>query len=88
MSRYESRSRPLPSFSQIVDGCRSSLLIAVFAGLGTLLVGTLVGLVSGWMGGRVDAVLMRLTDLALAVPRLPLLILTGVYLGPSLRSTT
>ena len=74
-------------FSQIVDGSRSSLLTAVFAGLGTLLIGTLIGLVAGWVGGRVDAVLMRTTDLVLALPRLPLLILMGVYLGPSLRNT-
>lgn len=74
-------------FSQVVEGSRSSLLIALFAGLGTLVVGTLIGLVSGWAGGRVDAVLMRLTDLVLALPRLPLLILMGVYLGPSLRNT-
>ncbi len=74
-------------FSQIVDGSRSSLLTAVLAGLGTLLIGVLIGLLAGWAGGRIDALLMRLTDIVLALPRLPLLILMGVYLGPSLRNT-
>lgn len=74
-------------FTQIVEGCRASILIAVFAGVGTLLVGTIIGLLAGWLGGSVDALLMRVTDVVLALPRLPLLILMGVYLGPSLQTT-
>lgn len=70
--------------SQIVAGARASLLIAVLAGVGTLVVGASVGLLAGWIGGRTDAVLMRVTDVVLALPRLPLLILVGAYLGPSL----
>lgn len=71
-------------FSQLVFGARASLLIALLAGVGTLLVGAAVGLVAGWVGGRTDAVLMRITDTVLALPRLPLLIVVGAYLGPSL----
>lgn len=74
-------------FTQLVLGARASLLIAVLAGLGTLLVGAAVGLLAGWLGGWVDALSMRLVDIVLALPRLPLLILMGVYLGPSLATT-
>lgn len=70
--------------SQLVSGARASLLIAVLAGLGTLGVGAAIGLLAGWVGGRTDAVLMRVTDVVLALPRLPLLIVIGAYLGPSL----
>ncbi len=73
--------------TQVVLGARSSLLIALLAGLGTLVVGATVGLVSGWRGGALDVVLMRFTDIVLALPRLPLLILMGVYLGPTLVNT-
>jgi peptide/nickel transport system permease protein len=74
-------------FTQLVQGARASLLIAVLAGLGTLFVGSIIGLLAGWIGGTVDTVAMRLVDLMLALPRLPLLILMGVYLGPSLTTT-
>ncbi len=71
-------------FTQLVGGARASLLIALLAGVGTLVVGATVGLLAGWLGGVVDTVAMRLVDIVLALPRLPLLILMGVYLGPTL----
>jgi ABC-type dipeptide/oligopeptide/nickel transport system permease subunit len=48
--------------------------------------GTLVGLTSGYLGGWVDSLLMRVTDLILVLPFLPLVILISVYLGPSQRN--
>lgn len=70
--------------SQMLHGTRVSLFIAVAAGLGTVLIGALVGVVAGWAGGMTDAVLMRVVDLVLVVPSLPLLIVLGAYAGPSL----
>ncbi|RDI75826.1 ABC-type dipeptide/oligopeptide/nickel transport system permease component [Gaiella occulta] len=70
--------------SQLVEGARSSLVVAALAGVGTLVVGALIGMLSGWLGGRTDAVAMRLVDLFLAVPRLPLLIIVAAYTGRSL----
>ena len=70
--------------SQILNGARVSLFVAVLAGGGTLLIGALVGMVAGWAGGVVDAVLMRVVDLVLVVPKVPLLIVIGTYAGPSL----
>ena len=70
--------------SQLLNGARVSLFVAVLAGGGTLLIGALVGMVAGWTGGIVDAVLMRVVDLVLVVPKVPLLIVIGAYAGPSL----
>jgi peptide/nickel transport system permease protein len=70
--------------SQILNGARVSLFVAVLAGGGTLLIGALVGMVAGWAGGVVDALLMRVVDLVLVVPKVPLLIVIGTYAGPSL----
>jgi ABC-type dipeptide/oligopeptide/nickel transport system permease subunit len=70
--------------SQLLSGARVSLFVAIVAGLGTLLIGALVGMVAGWAGGAVDAVLMRVVDLVLVVPKVPLLIVIGTYAGPSL----
>ncbi len=53
---------------------RTSLLVGVGGALLAAGLGTLVGLLAGWYGGRLDALLMRLTDTVLALPLLPLLI--------------
>ncbi len=70
--------------SQLLWGARASLFVAVVAGAGTLLVGTLVGVLAGWLGGLVDAVLMRAVDVLLVIPRLPLVIVAGAYVGQGL----
>lgn len=70
--------------TQLLNGARVSLFVAVLAGGGTLLIGALIGMVAGWAGGLVDAVLMRFVDLVLVVPKVPLLIVIGTYAGPSL----
>ena len=69
--------------SQLIAGARVSLLMAVLAGGGSVLIGSVVGITAGWVGGWPDLVLMRLTDLFLAVPRLPLLVVVGTYAGRS-----
>ncbi|HZB94557.1 MAG TPA: ABC transporter permease, partial [Herpetosiphonaceae bacterium] len=60
-------------------GGRISLSVGMVAMLISIGVGTTVGAVSGFFGGFVDNLLMRLTDLFLALPQLPLLLLT-IYL--------
>lgn len=70
--------------TQLLHGARVSLFVAVLAGGGTLLIGALVGMVAGWAGGGVDAVMMRFVDLMLVVPRVPLLIVIAAYAGPGL----
>jgi peptide/nickel transport system permease protein len=70
--------------SQIVYGARMSLFMALVAGGLTVVAGALVGMVAGWAGGRTDAVLMRVVDLFLVIPSLPLLIVLGAYAGPSM----
>jgi len=61
--------------SRVVTGARVSLAVAAIAVTLSVTLGALVGLVAGYLGGAVDAVLMRLVDGALAVPRLFLLML-------------
>jgi len=70
--------------SRILYGARISLSIGFVATAISITVGTLVGAVAGYFGGRVDAVLMRGTDLVLAFPRLVLLIMIVALFGPSI----
>lgn len=69
--------------SQLILGARASVAVALVAGVGTVLLGGLIGVSAGWFGGWVDAVLMRFTDLVLVLPRLPLLLLVGALTGGS-----
>ena len=69
--------------SRVLHGARVSLSVGLASAAVALAIGVVVGLVSGWVGGMADALLMRLTDAALAVPRLPLLMIAGAIVEPS-----
>jgi peptide/nickel transport system permease protein len=66
-------------------GGRVSLAVGVVAVVISITFGTLLGSVSGFFGGQVDGLLMRFTDLFLALPPLPLLLLTIYLFRDSLR---
>ena len=74
-------------FSLILYGARISLLIGFCCAFLSILIGTVVGLLSGYFGGWTDDVLMRATDLFIVIPRLPLVLITVAVLGPSLFNT-
>jgi peptide/nickel transport system permease protein len=61
--------------SRVVTGARVSLSVALLAVALSMTLGAAVGLVSGYLGGVVDAGLMRLVDGALAIPRLFILLM-------------
>lgn len=65
--------------ARILQGGRISLAVGIVSMLVAILLGTLVGAIAGFYGGIVDGILMRITDLFLALPQLPLLLLI-VYL--------
>jgi len=71
-------------FARILYGGRIDLLIAFGATGVTLVVGTAVGLVSGYFGGWVDSVIMRIVDLFFAFPFFVLVIAIVAMLGPSI----
>lgn len=70
--------------AELVVGARTSLTVGIVAALLATLIGTVVGLVSGYSGGFLDAFFMRIVDICLTLPFLPLMIVIGVYIGPSL----
>jgi peptide/nickel transport system permease protein len=68
----------------VVYGARASLVVGVVSVLASSLVGTLIGLVAGYRGGRVDEVLMRIMDALLSFPALMLALVINTILGTSL----
>ncbi len=69
--------------SRIIFGTRVSLSISLLVILISSVIGTFLGLVAGYRGGRTEAVLMRVTDASLAFPALLIALLLAVALGPS-----
>ncbi len=67
--------------SRMLHGARVSLSVAFLSVALASLVGTTYGAAAGWIGGRVDALCMRLLDVALAVPRLLVLLLMSALWG-------
>ncbi|MEM8502469.1 MAG: ABC transporter permease [Cyanobacteria bacterium P01_D01_bin.1] len=65
--------------ARLLWGGRVSIAVGVMAMLVSIFLGTLVGMVAGFCGGLIDNLLMRLTDLFLSLPQLPLLLLV-IYL--------
>ena len=71
-------------FSRVLYGARIALVIGVLADGIALALGVVLGVVSGYFGGRVDAVVMRSVDVLLAFPYLLLAMVVVTILGPSL----
>lgn len=73
-------------WTRVAFGSRISLVIALTSVAGGLLLGTLVGLFSGYFGGALDLVLMRVADLFLAFPPFILALALVAVLGPGVSS--
>ena len=71
-------------WAQICYGARVSLLVGFGTALLAALGGGLAGIVSGYLGGWPDKVLMRLIDILIVLPDFPLMIVLAAFLGPSL----
>ena len=73
-------------FSELIWGTRISLVSGLTVAALAVMIGTLAGIVSGFTQGWLSSVLLRLVDLTLVLPFLPLVILLSAYLGPSQRN--
>jgi len=71
-------------WSQVIYGSRISLTIGFLAGALSIFIGSLIGLIAGYYGGRVEELLMRLVDFFMTLPELPLMIVLAAMLGPSI----
>ena len=71
-------------FSRVLFGAQTSLAVGGLVTLGAILIGTPIGLISGYFGGKVDTVLMRISDVFLAFPPLLLPISIVAAMGPGL----
>lgn len=70
--------------SQVIISSRISLIVGTIAALFSVLLGTSVGIVTAYYGGRIDDLLMRITDLAFGIPFIPFVIVLIIFLNPGL----
>lgn len=74
--------------SRLLYGARISLTVGLFTVIIEVVIGTIVGAIAGYFGGWVDYLLMRLVDVFLSIPLLPLLlVLTGIVAMSSSRAS-
>jgi peptide/nickel transport system permease protein len=69
-------------FSRIIYGARISLSVSLLVIAITAGAGTAIGILSGFSGGRLDSLLMRITDVSLSFPPILIAILLSVSMGP------
>ncbi len=74
----------LDVFTQLVYGTRISFLVGIVASFISVTLGLAIGLIAAYSGRIVDQILMRLTDMFLVLPELPLLLVIVAVLGPSI----
>jgi peptide/nickel transport system permease protein len=70
--------------SRLIYGARTSLVVGILANGVALLLGTTIGLVAGYLRGRLGSLIMRVTDLMMAFPALLLAITLAAIFSPSL----
>ncbi len=71
-------------YARTVQGTRISLMVGTVGALISVIVGTLWGATSGFLGGRIDSMMMRLVDILMAIPYMFVLILLLVVFGRSI----
>ena len=74
-------------YYRVMLGARTSLSIAATAVLMSIVIGLPLGIISGYFGGRLDNVLMRLVDTFLSFPVLLLALTISAILGPNMQNT-
>ena len=70
--------------SNFIFGSRVSLIVGFFAAFIAIFIGGVVGIIAGFYGGRTESVLMRITDVMLVIPGLPLIVVIVALTRPSL----
>jgi len=73
-------------FSQMVIGSRIALIVGFLSAICVVFIGTNIGLISGYFGGRVDSIIMRVVDIIYGIPFLPFALILVAILGPGIKN--
>ena len=70
--------------SELIYGARISMIVGFASACISTLIGLMIGLCSGYFRGTLDELLMGFTDVVLTIPKIPLIIILGAFLHPSI----
>lgn len=73
-------------WAQICEGAKLSLTIGIFSALLSGIAGSFIGIICGYYGGFFDKFVMRVSDILIAIPSLPLMIVMGVFFGAGIQN--
>lgn len=73
-------------WAQICNGARISMIISLGVAILACGIGNFIGILSGYNGGMLDYILMRVTDMMIVLPQLPTMIVLGAFFGPSIKN--
>lgn len=68
-------------FAMFINGTRTVLMVALYAGIFAIIIACAVGITSGLLGGKVDAVLMMITDIVLTMPQFPVIMVLSMVIN-------
>ncbi len=71
-------------FSQVVMGSRVAILVGVISAVCVVFIGTNIGLIAGYYGGKVDNAIMRIVDIIYGIPFLPFALILVAVMGPGI----
>jgi len=70
--------------SQVIIGSRVALFVGIISAILVVFIGINVGLIAGYYGGKIDIILMRITDIVYSIPFLPFCIILVALIGPGI----
>lgn len=70
-------------FAMFIKGTRTVLMVALYAGIFAVIIACAVGITAGLLGGKVDAVLMMITDIVLTMPQFPVIMVLSMVINVS-----
>ena len=73
-------------FSRLIYGIRISMIAGILGSIISALIGISIGSISGYFGGKIDSILMRLTDMIMGFPTLLLLIALSTAMEPGIKT--
>lgn len=73
-------------FSQMIMGSRIAMIVGILSAICVVFVGTNIGLIAGYYGGRVDNIIMRIVDIIYGIPFLPFALILVAVLGPGVKN--
>ncbi|SHJ73567.1 ABC transporter permease [Paramaledivibacter caminithermalis] len=73
-------------FSQMIMGSRIAMVVGILSAICVVFIGTNIGLIAGYYGGKVDNVIMRLVDIIYGIPFLPFALILVAVLGPGIKN--